>query len=47
MAEDVPYIWTLNTPLGIGWRDHVKGHEAALAIMVYSGGGLQYTWLEK
>ena len=45
--EDYPWLITFISPIGFGWRDHVKGYSPDQVVLAWDGGGLQYTWLDK
>jgi peptide/nickel transport system substrate-binding protein len=45
--EDYPWLVTFISPIGLGWRDHVKGYSPDQVVFCWEGGGLQYTWLDK
>ncbi len=47
-VEDSPIIFTNSVPTPHVWAPYVKGYEPqAYFLFGYSGGGLQFTWLEK
>lgn len=48
IQRDVPEMVILSANRYFGWRDHIKGFEPNLAALtIYSGGGMETTWIEK
>ena len=47
LLDDCPMIFTVYTGVGMGWQSRVKDYDSTMTVLVYSGGGLQYTWLDK
>ena len=49
LIKDAPWIFLVNQPTSYGWRTDVKGFKEQVigGEFCYSGGGLQYTWLDR
>jgi ABC-type transport system substrate-binding protein len=48
VQEDAPLIWMAVAVVPVGWRSNVKDFKPSVSnLIVYSGGGLEYTWLDK
>ena len=48
LVEEAPWIFTTLGTMPFGWQSYVKGFETQKnGMLIYSGGGLQYVWLDK